>query len=570
MYFTPIIFPGIIITLIWTFVVVVVVANCNPDLGYISYFGHHAGACEVDSSISHGNYVDVFGRENRTGSLSTGQLPDNSFLVQNRRSIPVESLKTQIMGTGSMLSECRAQAASVDPATVSWNHQNPYSPYEKQFKLFDSCMNDCASVTKSSPALSIRPPAVGTPISAPHTGSSRSVDIGNITVNGEDTDNQDKKSGGQDGCLDGNQFSFLVERKENNLYVASSSTKEEMSNKLLTKNASGHTFKAGSGFHVSDINVPDGLSLTVESNEAAKSTANSSESLDSPCWKGAPAAHFSSFDVFEAVNPSHFMKKLEACNGLSHQGIHTYPTYSDSVKAASTEVSSDTNLPTKEQKSDDAVKGGSDCAKHRSSKVVQSFNDIKKQRNKYELPNKSKCDSDSKHAQTKQLGLQENSLTSQRILKSGAGLVGTEKRTNDASENGFVAFDSVESVSCLTSSREVAAMLEKTRGRESIPKMDIQMLVKAMHNLSELLLFHCSGDGCALNKQDSEALEHVIGNLDACLSKKIVHITPTQEPTISQKGTSPKLGVLSDLHMVCFWSFQNLLNLILILCISNK
>ena len=98
----------------------------------------------------------------------------------------------------------------------------------------------------------------------------------------------------------------------------------------------------------------------------------------------------------------------------------------------------------------------------------------------------------------------------------------------------------------MISSGEKAAMIEKTRARESIPKMDVKVLVYAMHNISELLLFHCSDDECALNKQDSEPLKYVIGNLDAFTSKKNVHMTSMQEPTFPQ-GTSPKLGVFSDL-----------------------
>ncbi|KAA8540104.1 hypothetical protein F0562_026796 [Nyssa sinensis] len=82
----------------------------------------------------------------------------------------------------------------------------------------------------------------------------------------------------------------------------------------------------------------------------------------------------------------------------------------------------------------------------------------------------------------------------------------------------------------------------------STPNMNVQMLVNAMHNLSELLLFHCSNDASALNEQNHEALGHTINNLDACKSKKIACMTPTRESMFSQQGISHKLGELPDLH----------------------
>ncbi|XP_059628920.1 uncharacterized protein LOC132271534 isoform X2 [Cornus florida] len=377
-------------------------------------------------------------------------------------------------------------------------------------------------------------------------------------------------SEGKERCLDTSQVSFYLGGNDS-FFAASSTKKEELPNRLVGKDVLDHTFKPRSEFQVPDINAPDGFVLAVDSAKNVGSVENSSESLDhhnpavdSPCWKGAPSSYFSPFEESKAVTPQHVMRTLETSSNLNLQGTQVLSPYADDcVKVSSQKLcessalheigckknhssllanrSSNFYSAAQEHRSDDAVKVGLDCPKLSSSCRVQFSNDIDKPRKEYDLLNYSSCDSDFNPSQTKQQELEER-------VKVWAGVADTRMNTNNALEYGCVPLHAtMDNVSCLPSGED-ASRLAKLHEGESAPKMNVQMLVKAMHNLSELLLCHCSNDTSALNEQDHEALKHAINNLDACLSKKNRRMTPTRESFSPQQSISQKLGVLPDLH----------------------
>ncbi|XP_076907002.1 uncharacterized protein LOC143563322 isoform X2 [Bidens hawaiensis] len=68
--------------------------------------------------------------------------------------------------------------------------------------------------------------------------------------------------------------------------------------------------------------------------------------------------------------------------------------------------------------------------------------------------------------------------------------------------------------------------------------LDVNMVVKALSNLSELLLRLYSNDECALKEQDHKALDHVIANLNLCMSSKVEQVDPAQKCSSPQQITS--------------------------------
>ncbi|KAL1337354.1 hypothetical protein AAHE18_10G133300 [Arachis hypogaea] len=80
--------------------------------------------------------------------------------------------------------------------------------------------------------------------------------------------------------------------------------------------------------------------------------------------------------------------------------------------------------------------------------------------------------------------------------------------------------------------------LEKSAEKVLSPKLNVQMLVDTMHNMSELLLFHCMNDACELKEQDFNVLKVVISNLNACSLKNAERITRLQEFPSPHPGTS--------------------------------
>ncbi|KAM0043333.1 hypothetical protein Hdeb2414_s0010g00340041 [Helianthus debilis subsp. tardiflorus] len=72
--------------------------------------------------------------------------------------------------------------------------------------------------------------------------------------------------------------------------------------------------------------------------------------------------------------------------------------------------------------------------------------------------------------------------------------------------------------------------------------LDVNTVVKALNNLSELLLRLYSKDECRLKEQDHKALVHVIANLNVCMSSKTQQVDP------AQKCSLPQQIPLNELH----------------------
>ncbi|KAL7183474.1 hypothetical protein ACSBR2_025808 [Camellia fascicularis] len=538
--------------------------------------------CEDTSAASRRKYVDVLGRENRIASPSTGKLNYKSSSLQDPWFISSESSRTSISGS-SMLPESHAQVPSLESATNIWC-QKPYcTSYDKFFQPLDSRTNDFISVKKSSPALVIRPPSIGTSSTVPNTVSSEDANsIGNVAaINCKDfgfhyPSNQKEPhlppSNDKEGCLDTTQPNLHVDRSDC-FFVASSSTrKEEPSNKPVTKDVVDHMSEAGMEFQLPNINVPDGFTLPLDSAKCFTVVEDSSESfdhynavVDSPCWKGAPASPFSPPEVSEALTPQHLMKELEACNGLKifpsctddtvrvscenqfEKSVYEYNGYVELGSLICPERLSNANFPAKERSSADAVKAGFNYPQM-SSNNVQFSNDIGKPRKEYDVPTDSKSNPDMKSSHTKPPGLDKGEFVSQSEFKLCTGVVDSGLKISDTSENDSVSFHVMESTSCFPCNSEDVNDLAKLHETVLTPKMNAQMLVNTIHNLSELLLFHCSNDASALSEHDHKALKHVINNIDACVSQRMLPMTATRESMLSQQGTSNESRKLPDLR----------------------
>ncbi|PSS32932.1 Sickle tail protein [Actinidia chinensis var. chinensis] len=513
------------------------------------------GICEEVSAISHRKCVDDLGRERQILSPITGKLNDKPPSLQDPMLISSASQRTSISGLSSTLQESHAQVPSPESATSFWNHQMLYNAsYDMCFQSLGSSMKDRISVKKSSPALVIRPPpSVGTSSTKTKPVSSADVSsIGNVAaINIKDfvchsPSNQKEPllplGYGKERCSDTSQPSLLMVRSDH-VFVAPSSTRKE----VLSNNKDGldHISKAEKEIQPPAINVPDGFTLALDMAKGFTSFENSSDisdshnpAEDSPCWKGAPTSHFSPSKAAEAITPQNVMKKLEECNSFYFQQTQISPHCADdTVKENSVHqengyvelgsllcperVSSNADCPTGEHSSADSVKAGLDYLKSCSSNGVQFSNDIDKGSKEYVMPNDSKSDSDLEPPPTKKLDLDK--------------------------DDGTVPLHGVESTSCLPCSAEIINKLGTLYATESTPKMNVQMLVDTIRNLSELLLFQCSNDASAVSRRDLEVLQHIINNLGVCVSKKNVSMTPTRESRFTQQFSSHECQNLPDL-----------------------
>ena len=87
-----------------------------------------------------------------------------------------------------------------------------------------------------------------------------------------------------------------------------------------------------------------------------------------------------------------------------------------------------------------------------------------------------------------------------------------------------------------------------TAGRVTTEKLNVQILVNTMQNLSELLLYHCKNDVCVLKERDCNALKDVISNLNTCALKSAA---PAQECLFNQPETFNCARELQEFHQVC-------------------
>ncbi|GFP88738.1 hypothetical protein PHJA_001017500 [Phtheirospermum japonicum] len=116
---------------------------------------------------------------------------------------------------------------------------------------------------------------------------------------------------------------------------------------------------------------------------------------------------------------------------------------------------------------------------------------------------------------------------------------GVKMSLNDVSE-GAVAVHAAEKVLASPASQEDVSerivIMPKDR------KLNVQTVLKTIHNLSELLLFHFSSDdACSLEEENTETLRKAISNLDSCLNNKITEASKMTEPINSVGDDSDKL-----------------------------
>ncbi|XAR71569.1 hypothetical protein NMG60_11017908 [Bertholletia excelsa] len=501
--------------------------EASDDTGSYIYKNHgKEGDYAADgkpSAVSDRKCSNVFARENYVVSPSMGDLMDKSTLLQDPRFISGCSSKTSISGS-LKIPTSHAQLPSLE-STTFWNHQYDAS-YDNCFTPVDSCMNDCMSVRKTSPSVVIRPPSTGTTSTVFSTVSS-----GYVSSTGNTLENYRNDVG----------YGYVSRQVEPHLFVASSSTiKQEFPNKSATEDVLDHISKGGMDCQLPGVPVPDGFTLAHDYAKGFNPVEDSSDTVDlsnpavdSPCWKGTPAC-LSPGEVSEAVTPQCFMEKSRVSGGLNLQHTPVFlPCVGDNVRAStekdvyqengyvelgsllSPEKLSVPNWATKEHSPANSLKIGNSCP-------------------------------DQKTSQAKQLDPEKSEFISEIKSKPCAEIADKALNVNDTLNNGALPFDGTVFTPCLASSAEDVNRLAKSHTTESSPKVNVSSLVNTIHNLTELLLHHCSNNDSEISEQDRVTMKHSISNIDACLSKKIVHMTPTQESMFPQQGTQEctKLPVL--------------------------
>lgn len=499
-----------------------------------------------DTRALSGNFTDGM----YIGPPSMGRMDDKSYLAQE----PVyPSFNSKTACTGSIPSASCQAGLSLGSSNNYLNHENPFTPHENFFQPLDSCLRDTTSTSKSSPVVVIRPaPSApsGSRFLAQKTDLNRTVDICKIGASkSEKSDVYDLLKGEETRLPIGfpvkgfssetSPLNFGKDLKDSIVFASSSISNLHP----CGSNTVDITVKERSGSQAPYGSAPP-VTFTEKCSDALD-LHNSNE--DSPCWKGAPAFRISLCDSVEAPSPCHFKSKLECSdfgqsNPLFPPAEHSGRTgdlHKHNICAAGIGLSvpsqgtGTNNYITEEHRNNDVTKETFEHMNLSSgSRVLKFSEDLNKPSKGYDLPQYSENDSqlqphltidEHKHGPT------NHSLT-EGFTYSGLNL-------NDALEGGVVALDAAENVLRSPASQEDAKQAQPYQMGSS-PKLDVQTLVRAIHNLSELLKTQCLTNECLLEEQDHDALKHAITNLGACTSKKI----KTKEAVFSQHGTFEKSG----------------------------
>ncbi|XP_024990888.1 uncharacterized protein LOC112525144 isoform X3 [Cynara cardunculus var. scolymus] len=477
-------------------------ANVAGSLACRSYMNQ--GAYDVESLSKgkedpamfpgrHSNLV----REKNIGPSIVGKSHGASFSAVNQ-GLNLNGFSKELTFTAfPEFSESHPLVPSPEPPKEPWNNHSSYTPYGTR-SLFDTYTNlKPPSITKSLPSVVIKPPASLSTFSAQGAVSSKNVEISSTPAfNSNDVlvshkPLKEKESHlplgfeAKGSSLALNQLSFQIGRSDDHVLV-DSSARRDASNMMSTDDQLDFKFKSIPNVQFPDINITkDGKSAT----NLSEHLDHHNPAEDSPCWKGAPT-HFSPFGSPDAEPPQHPMKKRHEHSVSNERILASKPTEKDHKSGGAVVVGLDSVEASKGQ-----AQSSCDMARHRKeySFLSEPSSNANSQASKLKLPN-----------------VNEDVLLSGMIIRSTDGIVG----------------------------QTLHASIENAADIASAENFDVNVIVKALNNLSELLLLHCSKDECALKEQDRNALDHIVGNLNVCRSREIQQAPPTQNYKLPQHISS--------------------------------
>ncbi|XP_052311165.1 uncharacterized protein LOC7490720 isoform X5 [Populus trichocarpa] len=264
--------------------------------------------------------------------------------------------------------------------------------------------------------------------------------------------------------------------------------------------------------------------------------------LDSPCWKGKLAAEQSSCEVSVPDNFQHLKSEQEACSYLNPLAPHFFPS-SDKQKvnycgnegdgndcfSFQKTASSVVNLFSREQRLQHSATAGSSSSEQSSITEAHCYSDMHVPNKEYELLTDSSSSSMHGSSCVVLPSVLEDYFTSSGQLLTGQCVGGFGKAIKDTAPNGSTSVSLFASKHVFDSSscREgVSTDLSETYGGAtkplcSPPRLDFQIVVKTMNELSELLMQNCTNDLDSLNEHEHDIIKRIIHNLTLCIRNRV-------------------------------------------------
>eukprot|EP00262_Sarcandra_glabra_P014682 TRINITY_DN4341_c0_g2_i2.p1 TRINITY_DN4341_c0_g2~~TRINITY_DN4341_c0_g2_i2.p1 ORF type:complete len:1153 (-),score=223.97 TRINITY_DN4341_c0_g2_i2:279-3737(-) len=497
-----------------------------------------------------------------------------------------------------------SQVQDLESITKSWNPSNPDTTYDRIFTPLNSYTTDPTilypSMMHSSRAQVFGTPSIGTSSSLETIMSknvkSRDQPVGACSINKDSTSHSDtcvkepiiqQNSDGKQGYVETSKNSKDMKKNNHIPKDLPPIIKDLPSSHLeVTDDSLNHQFKANPELKVTNLNLPGAFSFASGASGSGDSLQSSSDTydqfnpaVDSPCWKGAPSSRHSPFVVAEVVDPLPLVKESEGHNDLTrshgilpikvddadtvsspklhgsmihHESHCVEESLSSSLKIP---ISSVVSIACLEHKLINSDKTGSDCLKPANEHGSLHSDGFLQLTNDYVLHNKLKSSSEPKTSDMMPLSRDGDNVTSTTKAVSEAGITDSWTDFKGAAQDGSSllvsqARDNVSnsSSSGVDVSTEIAELLGSSDVSNHHPRprmVDAHLLVKMMHNLSEVMLSSHYGNGNVLEENDYEVLQLVMDNLNACIVRNGRERKQTVE-AFSQLGSPYCLRKLSN------------------------
>jgi hypothetical protein len=518
-------------------------------LAFIRRFcaGKHAAErlkpCGETSDNVHGKLtVMILGGDNQIKSMGTEQVNAASFPEPSSRATSFKfSTSSGLCSTATLQNIPQGQQSCPMPVVTRSSCNLNAASYKRAFPQLDS------SSAKHTVSPQTKNPLPAQSFGSLHTSITVSPLNPVLSVNADSSGiNALNNNENSSGCTPYNQkkLHVLLNAKGKEINTDKSLIEkgtERKSNNPISDNGVDPLLTEKSEMQTTSTNITDDLTLQPHVIKAGVTVANSSEALDndsdldSPCWKGTLASCRSPFTVSGSVSSQRLEKELETSNSLNPLAPHFFPSNvkgsidyceidcgrSDFLSFHKGE-SSAVYLSPREHKNMDSAKVGSHPYEAQTE---------------YALVNNSRTSFLLNSAHMVQPSLVED-FTSNGELVAGENAEGSSAEIDDEHSNSTrVPVLAKEHIFSPSSSR-VALHTDLTETRQDVskplstpPKIDVQIVINAMQDLSELLVQNCSNSIHSLNEHERDVIQHIINNLYVFTTNRVGQRTPMPEST---------------------------------------
>ncbi|KAJ8774669.1 hypothetical protein K2173_017115 [Erythroxylum novogranatense] len=473
---------------------------------------------------------------------ATAHLDYDSILGDNFSVTPPSCPTFSTWESSAVVPEVYPQMPSTKSVNSRFYELLSSGSYEQYSAMSNTNSNGSGLLLQSPSAFVVTPPVQSI---YPNAGTGNGQENKDIAVNNPSTLKKLHLSkSSEDNVLYGINPVFHLEQNEHPLAEFSSTNDEGITcNENAFRATLDHLFEEKPSSQLHNICL-DSLNLAID-NEVIGSVKNSPESVDhynpavdSPCWKGALPSSLSPFEGPQA-QPLQIMRKLDTAKV-------TFEKSSESTLDCDNPENYLIPSPKRPSVADALFKQVIDIHTESGNHLpnctychgVPNFDDLAGSRKECTLLNKSIGSSDHQGLHTEAQDHEGEKCTLRENFALGNAFVDMVKPNDDDVSSHMASNIAEDTMSSSASAEDAPTRLIKSHDGDSTSEVYVQNLVKAMHNLSEVLLFQCSSNALNLKVEDILLLKDAINNLGSCISKTGQRMTSGQVPLINRRSIS--------------------------------